>query len=494
MERQLVAFGLFFVVVATTISDAAVQAFSSLAPYPRRTTRTSAPSRHRSSSSSLSTELFSIPDPIDTLTSGLASICRLPRGVTVRTGYSSSDVVTIKRLYDVENSRGCRKVRELLTELDLVVDSVIPACRNSRVFTDASYEYALPKDALIPRMVLVEKNSVDGAEQEMTLSGADEILDFLETKYSLANGDAGAAFTNEALAVLQELGNYVASLLRLGRGSKVSPAALMMGGDDAVRPPEKPLVLYSYEGNQFCRLVREVLTELDLVYELRSAGKGSPRRAELADVAPGGSTQCPFLLDPNQDRAMAESADIVRYLYQNYARWTPPSELLQWTSDYVMSLAKPVFAIETPLQAGSYKMKQNDEAGNENEIAKAQADIQATIQANPVVVYTYKLSPFSSETLSLLSNLEVEYKEISLGQEWIPGLMNEGGAATRAALLEMTGQSSLPHIFIGGQSIGGLYSGTPGLLPLLQQGKFTDMVQSATAASSKKGLSSFASR
>lgn len=73
-------------------------------------------------------------------------------------------------------------------------------------------------------------------------------------------------------------------------------------------------MLYSYEGNQFCRLVREVLSELDLPYELRSAGKGSTRRSELAEIT-GGSTQCPLLIDPNTDTKMAESKDIVKYLY-----------------------------------------------------------------------------------------------------------------------------------------------------------------------------------
>ena len=32
---------------------------------------------------------------------------------------------------------------------------------------------------------------------------------------------------------------------------------------------------------------------------------------------------------------------------------------------------------------------------------------------------------------------------------------------TRAALLEMTGQSSLPHVFIDGQHVGGLFTGSP---------------------------------
>lgn len=72
------------------------------------------------------------------------------------------------------------------------------------------------------------------------------------------------------------------------------------------------------EGNQFCRLVREVLSELDLPYELRSTGKGSPRREELAAVRGDGSTTAPFLLDPNTDTAMGESADICAYLQRTY--------------------------------------------------------------------------------------------------------------------------------------------------------------------------------
>ena len=50
--------------------------------------------------------------------------------------------------------------------------------------------------------------------------------------------------------------------------------------------------------------------KLDITYELRSAGKGSPRREELAKLT-GGSSQCPYLIDPNTDIQMPESKDIV---------------------------------------------------------------------------------------------------------------------------------------------------------------------------------------
>ena len=83
-------------------------------------------------------------------------------------------------------------------------------------------------------------------------------------------------------------------------------------------PPARPLTLYSYDGNQFCRLVREVLVELDLPYTLNSVAKGSPRRAELTALA--GRSTAPYLVDPNTDRAMFESADIVDYLFRTYTK------------------------------------------------------------------------------------------------------------------------------------------------------------------------------
>ena len=70
--------------------------------------------------------------------------------------------------------------------------------------------------------------------------------------------------------------------------------------------------------------MREALCELDIPYVLRSAGKGSPRRAALEALA--GSSQCPYLVDPNTGAALGESADIVDYLRTTYgAAAAPPS-------------------------------------------------------------------------------------------------------------------------------------------------------------------------
>ena len=61
-----------------------------------------------------------------------------------------------------------------------------------------------------------------------------------------------------------------------------------------------------------------MLCELDLPYILRSAGKGSPRREVMKGVT-GGSSQCPYIVDPNTGVSMPESGDIVAYLYDTYS-------------------------------------------------------------------------------------------------------------------------------------------------------------------------------
>ena len=347
--------------------------------------------QHRPTCSALS---MSVPSSFDTLTSGLASIARLPFGVTVspdaqRLQGSAESDLAIATLYDVENDPECRSVRERISELDLIVQTVVPAAPNSRVFVDPSCDYALPEGSEIPRLVLGDGEAVAGAE---------DILAYLDDTFAAADGgasssddDGGDAAKQQIMDAVFKAAAFLPGLLRAGRGERVCSAASAMTASSLQVPrPTKPLILYSYEGNQFCRLVREVLTELDLPYELRSAGKSSPRRDQLSAMT-GGSSQCPYLIDENTDTAMFESADIVRYLYKTYALWTPPSELLEGASAVVTPLLRPVYQKLAPLQAGS---SGEDTAAYDATIAKATSEIEEEVASNAVVVYTYSLSPF----------------------------------------------------------------------------------------------------
>ena len=66
-----------------------------------------------------------------------------------------------------------------------------------------------------------------------------------------------------------------------------------------------------------------------------------------------------------------------------------------------------------------------------------------------------------------------------LGLEWFT--LGPRASVMRAQLEELTGQSSLPHVFIGGESIGGLATGTPGLAALEESGELIPMLKKARA-------------
>ena len=106
------------------------------------------------------------------------------------------------------------------------------------------------------------------------------------------------------------LSSVVASAARGWRG-----AAAFNG--DKTRQPEQMLVLYDIEACPYCRVVREVLSELDLDVLIYPCPVGGMRfRPDALDIS--GVSQFPLLLDPNTGDEILESAEIIDHLYKNY--------------------------------------------------------------------------------------------------------------------------------------------------------------------------------
>ncbi len=62
--------------------------------------------------------------------------------------------------------------------------------------------------------------------------------------------------------------------------------------------PEKALKLYEFEGSPFCRRVREVMTLLNLDYEVYPCPKGGTKYRKIVKEL-GGKAQFPFFVDEN---------------------------------------------------------------------------------------------------------------------------------------------------------------------------------------------------
>jgi len=223
----------------------------------------------------------------------LATAIRLGRGIAAAvTADRRPAPAASLQLYDFEACPYCRRVREVLTELDL--DYLArPVARGS-----ARREELRRLGGKVQAPFLNDPNT------GTSLYESADIVAYLNATYG---GGARAGWRLPVPSVLDNLHSALASAVRLGRGARARKAR-----NDAL----EPLLLYNMEGSPYCRKVREALSELDLSHVVRNLPKGSAKRAEL--VQRGGKMQVPYLVDPNTGRAMYESDDIVAYLEERY--------------------------------------------------------------------------------------------------------------------------------------------------------------------------------
>jgi glutathione S-transferase len=252
-----------------------------------------------------------MPRALSVASSVAASSLRLWRGTAAFRPRSTQPEQPL-RLYEFEACPFCRLVREALTEMDLDA-MILPCPQGGGRFRPEVQRRGGKKQ--FP--YLVDPNT----GQEMYESA--DIIDYLSRTYG--GGSARRAGLLRGTAVLA---GGLASSLRGFRGRRARSS----------RAPEHPLELYSFESSPYSRLVREVLCELELPYLLRNTAKamwkdmGPPElrarffrqepvqgRNRLRLLEMTGKVQVPYLVDPNTDTALYESADIIRYLEQQYA-------------------------------------------------------------------------------------------------------------------------------------------------------------------------------
>ena len=157
----------------------------------------------------------------------------------------------------------------------------------------------------------------------------------------------------------------------------------------ATEPPPKLLKLYDVEASDTCRLVREVLTELDLDVLILPCPKGGTRFRSEAERA-GGKQQFPLLVDENTNTALYESADIIDYLRRTYAGLGPQSRGI-WRA---LALATSIFSSLTLLRMRGltgYRAK------------------PSRVPEKPMELYSFEFSPYSKTVRAEMCELELPY-------------------------------------------------------------------------------------
>jgi len=217
----------------------------------------------------------------------------------------------------------------------------------------------------------------------------------------------------------------------------LATTALRMGAGIATQPrtsrPTLLFELYEFEGCPYCRIVREVLTELDLDAMIFPCPKGGTRfRPQV--IAKGGKAQFPFLHDPVTGASMYESADIIRYLFETYGDGTVPR---RWQITGAQQLGSAL--------AGMWRVG-------------AGRDVRPSVApAQPLELYSFESSPFARLVRERLCELELPYVLRSVGRsaasDWLPPGVRDALrikatplTLNRQVLLERAGRITVPYL------------------------------------------------
>uniref|UniRef100_A0A7S2YNQ6 Glutaredoxin domain-containing protein n=1 Tax=Entomoneis paludosa TaxID=265537 RepID=A0A7S2YNQ6_9STRA len=137
--------------------------------------------------------------------------------------------------------------------------------------------------------------------------------------------------------------------------------------------------------------------------------------------------------------------------------------------------------------AGGFEFAKNPVVEGKNALIKRQAgnydqgiiraQLQAFIDENPVAMLSFTTCPYCVKAKQVLDSLGATYKTMELNT--MPGLQSY---AFRAELSELTGRTSVPAIWIGGEFVGGCNDGPmDGVVTMQQSGKLEQLLKNVGA-------------
>lgn len=223
------------------------------------------------------------------------------------------------KLYEFEGCPYCQRVREALTLLNLDVE-IYPCPKGGEKYRAVVKELG----GKLQFPFLIDENTEDKLYESQV------IIDHLFKHYG-TTGQTPKKFSNYSKI---PVAGTIATIVNGVKGVFVNKAIV-----DRPAPLQK-LELWSFEASPYSRIVRAVLTELELPYFLHNVAKerwqdmgpsvlrlkpgkytplpGGKREKEMLIM--NRDIQVPFLIDPNTGVKMFESAKIVKYLMDQYGK------------------------------------------------------------------------------------------------------------------------------------------------------------------------------
>lgn len=221
------------------------------------------------------------------------------------------------KLYEFEGSPFCRRVREVLTLLNLDYE-VYPCPKGGKKYRAIVKQLGGKKQFPF----LIDENT------HSQLYESQQIIHHLFQHYG-TSGTTPKKYSHYPKVPFLAL---TGTLINGARGVWINKKIV----DRAA--PEKLLELWGFEGSPFTRVVRAVLSELELPFKYHNVAKerwqdmglavlrvkpgpyqpiAGGKREQVLKIM-GDNIQVPYLIDPNTKTSLFESEKIVQYLKQRY--------------------------------------------------------------------------------------------------------------------------------------------------------------------------------
>jgi len=220
------------------------------------------------------------------------------------------------------------------------------------------------------------------------------------------------------------------SLLRVA-GKKLAEAS------DLGPRPAAPIEVFEYEGSPYCRKVREAAAVLDLDVLFRPCPSGETHWRPMAKAE--GAKTFPYMRDPNTGAAMAESDDIVEYLFRSYGPYANRPEAERDASESDPETLGVPFMLRrgAPLtNATCYAAAVARLKGLRFRPSRASAAADAGEAIAPLTLWTYEASPFTKAVRESLTELAIPHVV-----RYCPR-----GSEKRAEMIEKTGRFQVPFL------------------------------------------------
>lgn len=220
------------------------------------------------------------------------------------------------------------------------------------------------------------------------------------------------------------MGSLLGSSITLWRGTSVVHAA---------KQPSKPLQLYDMEGSPQCRSVRSALTALGLDVEIYPCPLGGERFTPKA-LALGGKPGVPVLVDTNTDTVKTRPDAIVKYLFRRYAHTVVPPYYRPGLVPHAMGT---LVSVVRQMRGISVR--------------------DSRLPAQPLALWSFESSPFSSLVRERLTELELPYMLHNIGKEQFadmgpavmrvkPGPYIPKAGGKREKVLAQLGRVQVPYL------------------------------------------------